>query len=119
MDSQLTVLPAGLLATFGGSWYTRNHAMFDWDAGNTNKNLVHGVHDGEIEEACEDPDAIIIEQQVVDGEERYVLLGRAATSGVYLRVVYTWRTDNQGEDLMRSISAVTMGRPQRRRYQRG
>jgi len=37
--------------------------MFDWDAGNANKNLVHGVHDWEIEEACLDLGARVVDHQ--------------------------------------------------------
>jgi len=45
---------------------TRLHGaapMFDWDAGNANKNLVHGVHDWEIEEACLDLGARVVDHQ--------------------------------------------------------
>jgi len=55
--------------------------MFDWDEGNIDKNLKHGVHDWEIEEACQYP----------RDEKRFILLGHAATSGKYLRVVYALR----------------------------
>lgn len=48
--------------------------MFDWDVGNIDKNLVHGVHGWEIEEAVQDPKAVIIAHRFVKGKRRYVLL---------------------------------------------
>jgi uncharacterized DUF497 family protein len=92
--------------------------MFDWDEGNIDKNLRHGVQDWEIEEACQDPRSRIIEYQLAKGERRHVLLGRSATSGKYLRVVYTLRTAPDGESLIRPISAVEMSAAQRKRYSR-
>ncbi len=92
--------------------------MFDWDEGNIGKNLKHGVQDWEIEEACQDPCSRIIGYRLVKGEWRYVLLGRSATSGKYLRVVYTLRSTPDGETLIRPISAVEMSAAQRKRYLR-
>ena len=92
--------------------------MFDWDEGNIDKNLKHGVQDWEIEEACQDPRSRIIGYRLVKGEWRYVLLGRSVTSGKYLRVVYTLRTALDGETLIRPISVVEMSAAQRRRYLR-
>lgn len=92
--------------------------MFQWDEGNIGKNLKHGVQDWEIEEACQDPRSRVIEYQFVRGEWRYVLVGRSATSGKYLRVVYALRTVPDGETLIRPISAVEMSAAQRRRYLR-
>lgn len=91
--------------------------MFDWDEGNIDKNLKHGVHDWEIEEACQDSRSIIIAHQIAGSEKRYVLLGRAATSGKYLRIVYALRKDWSNDLLIRPISAVEMNASQRRRYQ--
>jgi uncharacterized DUF497 family protein len=92
--------------------------MFQWDAGNTNKNLRHGVQDWEIEEALLDPRAIRTKQMEVGGEVRFEVLGRAQSSGNYLRVIYTLRVDPGGLPLIRPISAVAMTSAQKRRYQR-
>jgi uncharacterized DUF497 family protein len=91
---------------------------FDWDEGNRDKNLRHGVHDWEIEEALDDPGFIIVKKEWVDDEERTILLGRATGSGKYLKVVYTLRRRGEVE-LRRPISAVEMSRRERRRYTRG
>jgi len=96
----------------------KGKSVFDWDAGNIDKNLKHNVQDWEIEEACQDARARIIEYQFSHEEKRYVLLGRAATSGKYLRVVYTLRPSLDGDILIRPISAVEMDAAQRRRYRK-
>jgi len=48
--------------------------------------------DWEIEEACLDPRRRIVGRSWLRGEWRYRLLGRATTSGKYLRVIYTLQT---------------------------
>ena len=92
--------------------------MFQWDAGNIDKNRIHGVHDWEIEEALLDPRGRRIDKMVVNNEERYLWLGRATSSGKYLRIVYTLRQDAEGQTLFRPISAVEMSPSERRRYRR-
>ena len=91
---------------------------FDWDDGNIDKNLKHGVHDWEIEEALLDPRRRLVGRQKIHGEIRYQLLGRSATSGKYLRVVYTIRTTREGTRKLRPISAVEMTPAEKRRYRR-
>ena len=90
---------------------------FDWDEGNRDKNLRHGVQDWEIEEAFEDPRRRVEPARSQVGEHRRVLLGRARTSGRYLRIVYTVRRRN-GQTLLRPISAMEMPRNARWRYSR-
>ena len=92
--------------------------MFQWDGGNIDKNIRHGVHDWEIEEALLDSRGQRVTRVVVNDEERYVWLGRAASSGKYLRVVYTLRQDAAGHSLFRPISAVVMSASEKRRYLR-
>ena len=53
---------------------------FDWDDGNRDKNLRHGVHDSEIEEAFKDAHSFVAAKITMGGEERYMLFGRAASS---------------------------------------
>jgi uncharacterized DUF497 family protein len=61
---------------------------FDWDDGNRDKNLRHGVHDWEIEEAFEDPFRTSGGAHSFRGERRRSVLGRSRTSGQYLKVIY-------------------------------
>ena len=90
---------------------------FDWDEGNRDKNLQHGVHDDEIEEALEDRRAILVDSARVKSEQRYVILGRASGSGKYLRVVLAVRMKADRE-VVRPISAVEMSLAEKRRYRR-
>ena len=64
--------------------------MFDWDDGNIDKNLGHGAHDWEIEEACQDPRSRIIGYRSIKGEWRYVLLAvcRRSVPAPGLRVYF-------------------------------
>lgn len=92
--------------------------MFQWDVGNIDRNLRHGVHDWEIEEALFDRKGKRIDTMVINGEKRYLWLGRAASSGKCLRIVYTARRDARGHSLLRPISAVEMSPREKRRYLR-
>ena len=92
--------------------------MFQWDAGNIDKNRTHGVHDWEIEEALLDTKGRRIDKMVINHEERFLWLGRASSSVKYLRVVYTLRQDAEGHLLFRPISAVEMSLSEQRRYRR-
>lgn len=90
---------------------------FDWDEGNRDKNLTHGVHDWEIEEALQDPRGKSAGKLEVGGELRYLLMGQSKTSGKYLRVVYTIR-ERDGKRLIRPISATSLTGRARRRYRK-
>jgi len=92
--------------------------MFPWDAGNIDKNLRHGGQDWEMEEALLDPRGRRIARTVINDEARDIWLGRATTSGKYVRVVYTLRQDVEGHTVFRPISAVEMSTAERRRYRR-
>ncbi len=89
---------------------------FDWDEGNIDKNLVkHNVHDWEIEEAMVDQGSIVTVRRVVRAEQRRILLGRVATSGRYLKVVFAVRIRND-VTYYRPISAVDMSDHEKNRY---
>ena len=90
---------------------------FDWDEGNRDKNLRHGVHDWEIEEAFEDPRRFMSGAHRIRGEQRRTLFARSRTSGQYLRIVYTERRRGPRR-LIRPISAMRMERAERARYER-
>ncbi len=90
---------------------------FDWDEGNEGKNLKHGVADWEIEEALTDPGIVRLNRHVVDGEERFAVLGRAEGSGRYLKIIYTVRNRGRAR-AVRPISAVDMNPAERALYRR-
>jgi len=53
----------------------------------------HGVEFADAVAALEDEDAVTVPDDDVEGEERFVTIGRDAFRRV-LVVVYTWRGDN-------------------------
>jgi uncharacterized DUF497 family protein len=90
---------------------------FDWDEGNRDKNLRHGIHDWEIEEAFDDPQRKAGGAHRERGERRRSLLGHSRTSGQYLKIVYTVRV-KAGREFARPISAMRMTPAERARYER-
>jgi uncharacterized DUF497 family protein len=52
-----------------------NDDAFDWDAGNEDHILNHGVEPGEVEEALLDPARIRADARNAPGERRYALIG--------------------------------------------
>jgi uncharacterized DUF497 family protein len=90
---------------------------FDWDDGNRDKNLRHGVHDWEIEEAFQDRAGISVGARRAARERRRTLLARARTSGKYLSITYTVRIVG-GRRLVRAVSALNMTAAERARYTR-
>lgn len=87
----------------------RDLDSFDWDEGNLEKNLTHGVTDDEIEEVFyNSPYAQPLGRQ--RGEERRRALGRT-DAGRLLAVVYTLRGGR-----IRPISARPMMDDERRRF---
>jgi len=100
---------------------------FDRDDGNRDKNLRHGVHDEEIEEAFADPRSHSIPLGNRSGEERFGLFGRSTTSGKYLRIVYTYHTIHRGaasaprkrsrnETLRETVVCPTMKNPKHKTW---
>jgi uncharacterized DUF497 family protein len=95
--------PVALLADVDG---------FEWDAGNTAKNLLgHGVSQAEAEEVFFVAPIVLLEDATHStGEARYLIFGPTA-SGRLLTAAFTLR---QGR--IRIISVRDMSRQERRRY---
>lgn len=91
-------------------------SAFDWDRGNIGKNLEHGITDAEIEEAFSDPYRRSLGTVIVNDEERFILLGRAEHSGMYVRIVYAIRRGSGGERRIRPISARPMSSTEKTIY---
>ncbi len=83
---------------------------FDWDAGNTGKNLKHGVTDAESEEIFFREPVVVPSNQSSLNEDRFCALGETR-AGRKLFVVYTLRGD-----AIRIISARPMTRKERSFY---
>jgi len=86
---------------------------FDWDEGNEEHVLVHGVEPAEAEEAMLDPEGFGTDAYDVPGEQREALVG-ATEEGRILLVVYTMRGEK-----VRPVTVRDASDTQKRRYRRG
>ena|SRR5437762_1597819 len=88
---------------------------FDWDEGNSRKNVdKHGVSQAEAEQVFfNDPLLVIEDARHSEREARLHALGRTDT-GRLLHVTFTLRRDRR---MIRVISARTMHRTERLRYE--
>lgn len=85
---------------------------FDWDVGNREKNLKHGVHASECEQVFfNEPLLILDDPKHSVAEERFAAFGQT-DQGRKLVVVYTQRAS-----LLRVISARDMNRREREFYE--
>ena len=83
--------------------------MFDWDDNNRRKIRVHRVSTAEVEQALSG-DPILVYEQDVDGEIRYVYYGETKRHRL-LAIVLTERGDK-----IRVITAYTLDARQKRDY---
>jgi uncharacterized DUF497 family protein len=90
-------------------------AGFDWDDGNRDKCVKHGVSIAEIESAFEVPTVIIPDLAHSLAELRKRIIGRAM-SGRHVFVVFTLRK-RLGETYVRPISARYMHRKEVTTYE--
>lgn len=88
-------------------------AFFDWDEGNEDHVLAHGVAATEVEEALLDPEGLRADARNVPGEERFAFIGATEEERV-LFVVYAGRGWK-----VRPITARDASVTQKRRYGRG
>jgi len=100
MDAQQLL---SLLATAEG---------FEWDKGNAEKNLKHGVEQLEIEQVFFSPPSVVFpDARHSSGENRWMLFGKTF-SGRHLLVVFTLRAR-----LIRPISARPMNKKEIQFYE--
>jgi uncharacterized DUF497 family protein len=87
---------------------------FDWDKGNIDKNLKHGISSGEIESLFSGLDYVFFGQIVepIHSEWRGLIVGETAT-GKYVSLVFTRRGDR-----LRPISYRATRLSERRRYEK-
>ena len=85
---------------------------FEWDAGNREKNLKHGVHASECEQVFFNERLLILDDSKHSAaEDRFAAFGQT-DQGRMLVVVYTRRGN-----LLRVISARDMNRREREFYE--
>lgn len=90
---------------------------FEWDAGKTRVNQTK--HNGlDFETAARvfnDPSVVLIEDRIVEGEQRWHAIG--AVSGALLLVAHVYREDKiYGEEIIRIIPAREANQRERRIY---
>jgi uncharacterized DUF497 family protein len=92
---------------------------FDWDPEKARSNLAkHNVSFEFASTAFEDANAVSIHDRVVDGEERWRTVARAAGGVTILFVAHTY-LDDEGEIFVRLIMARRASRQERNAYERG
>lgn len=85
---------------------------FDWDAGNREKNLKHGIHASECEQVFfNEPLVILDDPKHSVAEDRFAAFGQTDL-GRKLVLVYTQRSGS-----LRVISARDMNRRERQFYE--
>ena len=85
---------------------------FDWDKGNEQKNVKHGVTSAEAEQAfLNDPLIVLADLKHSDTEPRFHTLGQTS-AGRLLHITFTIRTSK-----IRVISARDMHRKERAIYE--
>lgn len=96
--------------------------QYEWDE---EKNLFNqrkhqGITFELAAEAFEDPDIVLTKDRLVGGEQRWHALGVVREKGnpVLLLVVHTQREENNGEEIVRIISAREAEKNEFRRYRR-
>jgi uncharacterized DUF497 family protein len=91
---------------------------FEWDEAKNGRNLAkHRVSFETASLVFEDPHMLVREDRVVEGEERWQALGLIGGAVIVL-VVYTYREEN-GEEVVRIISARKAAGPERKAYEEG
>lgn len=98
---------AGLLQLYIA--YTIGQTMFDWDASNLGKIRAHRITREETEEALSN-DPILVYEQEVEGEIRFVYYGETGGSR-FLAIVVTERGER-----IRVVTAYDLDRGQTRDY---
>ena len=85
---------------------------FEWDEGNREKNVKHGVEQLEIEQVFYNPPSVVLTDIEHSGEElRWKILGKTS-SGRFLIVVFTIR-----KRLIRQISGRVMNKKEKEFYE--
>ena len=89
---------------------------FEWDEGKSGRNLAkHRISFETASLVFEDPHVLVREDRVVGGEERWQALGLIGGT-VAVLVVHTHREED-GEEVVRIISARKAAAPERKEYE--
>lgn len=92
--------------------------QFEWDSDKAASNRKkHGVSFELATKVFDDPYAFFSQDRVVDGEERWQCIGHVGLYTLVL-VAYTYRGLEDGDEIVRIISARLATTHERRRYER-
>ena len=90
---------------------------FDWDHGNRDKCLKHGMSIEDIEAVFAGPVVILPDKENPAGERRLRAIGTTA-AGRRAFIVFTWRAERGDGALLRPISARFMHRKEVESYEK-
>jgi uncharacterized DUF497 family protein len=92
--------------------------LFEWDDAKAESNRrKHGITFKVAEQVFADPDALLEEDRVVDGEVRWQAIG--AVAGILLLMVaHTVEAYGEADELIRIISARRADGRERKRYEK-
>lgn len=92
---------------------------FEWDEAKAKKNYIkHGVRFEEAALVFNDPLAISVQDRIENGEYRWQTIGMVGGC-IILIVAHTVFDNDNGEEIIRIISARRAEPKERRRYERG
>ena len=90
---------------------------FEWDAAKAKSNLrKHGVSFADAIAAFADPNALTVQDRIEGAEPRWQTLGMVS-GHLMLLVAHTVGEEDDGEEIIRIISARAADRKERRRYE--
>ena len=91
-------------------------ASFEWDPNKAASNLrKHGVSFQAALLVFADPEALVLQDRVEDGEERWLAIGMV--EGLLVLVVSHAVREQDGTEVIRIISARLANRREKRRYE--
>ena len=90
--------------------------IFEWSHDKSRRNAAkHGITFEQAARVFDDPDALMVLDHIVDGEERWHAIGRV---GLHLVVVVAHTVREAGDiDIIRIVSARRALRYERQRYE--
>jgi uncharacterized protein len=91
---------------------------FEWDANKSRANRrKHGLSFETAKLVFDDPNHLSVQDRIEDGEERWQTMGLAG--GITILIVAHTVEDNEGEEVIRIISARKATPREQRRYDEG
>ncbi len=89
---------------------------FEWDEGKnrTNQSKHDGLDFRTAARVFNDPKIILAKDRILEGEQRWHAIG--AVEGALLLVVHAYREEEDGEEIIRIISAREANQRERRIY---